>query len=136
MPLPRRVDELDMDGYAVSPVAYEPPSRPRNAQHVWRGQYNRQSANIRADNGAFDWRRGWGGCLIRAFSPRYLGSLVFALIGGSGLLFLVLFHCAHIAKCGRILKPRASQFETTRILDRNGNLLYEILDPTRDVAPM
>ncbi|MGH2626329.1 MAG: transglycosylase domain-containing protein, partial [Anaerolineales bacterium] len=27
------------------------------------------------------------------------------------------------------LRQRASQFETTRILDRNGNLLYEILDP-------
>ncbi|HXQ33035.1 MAG TPA: transglycosylase domain-containing protein, partial [Anaerolineales bacterium] len=27
------------------------------------------------------------------------------------------------------LQNRASQFETTRILDRNGNLLYEILDP-------
>jgi penicillin-binding protein 1C len=28
------------------------------------------------------------------------------------------------------LAGKASQFETTRILDRNGNLLYEILDPT------
>lgn len=27
------------------------------------------------------------------------------------------------------LRQRAAQFETTRILDRNGNLLYEILDP-------
>jgi penicillin-binding protein 1C len=27
------------------------------------------------------------------------------------------------------LREHASQFETTRILDRNGNLLYEILDP-------
>ena len=27
------------------------------------------------------------------------------------------------------LQQRASQFETTRILDRNGNVLYEIIDP-------
>ena len=27
------------------------------------------------------------------------------------------------------LRTRASQFETTRILDRNGNILYEIIDP-------
>ena len=27
------------------------------------------------------------------------------------------------------LRTRASQFETTRILDRNGNILYEIMDP-------
>src|SRR5512138_2349071 len=32
MPLPRRVDELDLEGTRVSPVAYEPPSKPRNAQ--------------------------------------------------------------------------------------------------------
>src|SRR5918996_5706833 len=32
MPLPRRVDELDLEGTRVSPVAYEPASRPRNTQ--------------------------------------------------------------------------------------------------------
>jgi hypothetical protein len=33
MPLPRRVDELDMEGTRVSPVAYDAPrSRPRNEQ--------------------------------------------------------------------------------------------------------
>src|ERR1044072_5002865 len=32
MPLPRRVDELDLEGTRVSPVAYEPPSRARHAQ--------------------------------------------------------------------------------------------------------
>ena len=29
---PSLLDELDMDGTRVSPVAYEPPSRPRNVQ--------------------------------------------------------------------------------------------------------
>jgi hypothetical protein len=32
MPLPRRVDELDLEGTRVSPVAYEPSSRPRPVQ--------------------------------------------------------------------------------------------------------
>jgi hypothetical protein len=32
LPLPRRVDELDLEGTRVSTVAFEPPSRPRNAQ--------------------------------------------------------------------------------------------------------
>src|SRR5512135_2360109 len=31
LPLPRRVDELDLEGTRVSPVAYEPSSKPRNA---------------------------------------------------------------------------------------------------------
>src|SRR6266498_3068156 len=30
MPLPRRVNETDMEGTRVAPVAYEPTSRPRN----------------------------------------------------------------------------------------------------------
>ncbi len=34
------------------------------------------------------------------------------------------------------LKSQGSQFETTRILDREGNVLYEILDPTPDEEPM
>ena len=29
------------------------------------------------------------------------------------------------------LQQRSSQFETARILDRNGGLLYELIDPTR-----
>src|ERR1043166_7665095 len=32
MPLPRRVDELDMEGTRVSPVAYEPRSQPKQVQ--------------------------------------------------------------------------------------------------------
>ena len=32
------------------------------------------------------------------------------------------------------LRQKASTFETTRILDRNGDLLYEILDPSAGQA--
>ena len=32
LPLPRRVDELDLEGTRVSTIAFEPPSRPRNTQ--------------------------------------------------------------------------------------------------------
>ena len=90
----------------------------------------------------------------RRYSRRFAGSLSLRIGGGLGRL-----SCARLHRCivwhgylyahwrvrhcffriiplrahcpaWRIYKTRASQFETTRILDRNGNLLYEILDPS------
>jgi len=125
MPLPRRVDELDMDATRVSPVAYEQPSRPRNpgtATRTIKSQPISQPVPL-------DWKRGWGGCLLRGFIAALFGLVIFALIGGSGLLFSY-YSIARTLPSVEDLQARASQFETTRILDRNGNLLYEILDPS------
>src|SRR6266498_2571683 len=36
MPLPRRVNETDMEGTRVAPIAYEPTNRPRNGTPVAR----------------------------------------------------------------------------------------------------
>src|SRR5215208_4970691 len=130
MPLPRRVDELDMEGTRVSPVAYESPSRPRNAS-------TRLSPTSRpplppqatGKTTTFDWRSGWGGCLIRGFLVALFGIVVALIIGGSGLLYSY-YSIARTLPSVEDLQNRASQFETTRILDRNGNPLYEILDPS------
>jgi penicillin-binding protein 1C len=68
------------------------------------------------------------GCLGRTL----LGLLVAAiLIVGAGSTFLVIqyYSIARSLPDVETLKENASQFETTRILDRNGNVLYEILDP-------
>ena len=80
-------------------------------------------------DGHFNWRRGWGGCLLRGFIAALFGLVIFTLIGGSGLLFSY-YSIARTLPSVEDLQTRASQFETTRILDRNGNLLYEILDPS------
>ncbi|HUF00142.1 MAG TPA: transglycosylase domain-containing protein [Anaerolineales bacterium] len=134
MPLPRRVDELDTDGTRVSPVAYDPPSRPRNAQSA----QTRLAPSVQpptrvppVSGGAIasDWRSGWGGCLVRGFLVALFGMVVVLIIGGSALLFSY-YSIARTLPSVEDLQNRASQFETTRILDRNGNLLYEILDPT------
>ena len=125
MPLPRRVDELDMDATRVSPVAYDPPSRPRNTATATRTIKSQPISQPVPS----DWRRGWGGCLLRAFIAALFGLVIFALIGGSGLLYSY-YSIARTLPSVVDLKARASQFETTRILDRNGNLLYEILDPS------
>jgi penicillin-binding protein 1C len=129
MPLPRRVDELDLEGTRVSPVAYESPSRPRNAQTRLA-----PPAQIPVQPTAtgrmlrFDWRSGWGGCLVRGLLVAVFGIILFLIIGGSVALYSY-YSIARTLPGVEDLQNRASQFETTRILDRNGNPLYEIIDP-------
>jgi hypothetical protein len=84
MPLPRRVDELDMDATRVSPVAYDPPSRPRNAP-TRLAQPVQRPIQTPVSNGTDtpNWRRGWGGCLLRGFIAALFGLVIFTLIGGS-----------------------------------------------------
>ena len=129
LPLPRRVDELDMEGTRVSPVAYEPPSRPRNAQ-ARPSPLTRLPAQPPARGRAipFDWRSGWGGCLVRGFLVALFGVVLLLILGGSVFLYSY-YSIARTLPSVEDLKNRASQFETTRILDRNGNPLYDILDP-------
>ncbi len=69
-----------------------------------------------------------GGCLLYGF----LGSIfIFIVVGILTLSFLIFqyFRIASDLPSVDDLRQRASQFETTRIYDRNGNLIYEILDP-------
>jgi penicillin-binding protein 1C len=54
--------------------------------------------------------------------------VVLALVGGSVALYQY-YAIARTLPSVSDLRSRASQFETTRILDRNANLLYEIIDP-------
>ena len=130
MPLPRRVDELDMDATRVSPVAYDEPSRPRNAQtRLARPVQPPIQPPVSGRDINSDGRRGWGGCLLRGFIAALFGLVIGVLIVGSGLLYSY-YSIARTLPSVEDLQARASQFETTRILDRNGNLLYEILDPS------
>src|SRR5687767_8677673 len=132
MPLPRRVDELDLDGTRVSTVAYEPASRPRNRNVQTRLAPPIQppmQPPVAVGTVPVGWRSGWGGCLIRGFLVALFGMVLLLIIGGSGLLFSY-YSIARTLPSVEDLQARASQFETTRILDRNGNLLYEILDPS------
>src|SRR5512143_2723292 len=77
LPLPRRVDELDLEGTRVSPVAYEPPSRPRNVQTppVSSTQPPAQST-VAGWTLPFNLRSGWGGCLIRGLLVALFGAVL------------------------------------------------------------
>ncbi len=122
MPLPRRVEEIDMGATRVTPAALEKtPSQPYHPQAKKRHHpidRDRQAANGRK----------FGSCLLRGlivslFIVVALG-LVFSAIG-----VYEYYSIAATLPSVSDLQKKASQFETTHILDRNGNLLYEISDP-------
>jgi penicillin-binding protein 1C len=117
MPLPRRVNEIDVEGTRVTRAAYEPTTNRRttadgqspsfNFRNIWRGNL---------------------GCFLRGLIVSMFAILVIGLCTGSYLLYQYYMIASALPEIGD-LRDRASQFETTRILDRNGQLLYEILDP-------
>ncbi len=66
----------------------------------------------------------WRGVIILLFA----GIIIFLLVASFGVFQY--FRIASSLPDVSELRQRASQFETTRIYDRNGNILYEINDPT------
>lgn len=156
MPLPKRVDEFDVEGTSVTPAAYrQNPNQAQGGQRpVYRlpetqAQPNRYQArtqtpasfsdrviafvssifaNLRKNKKTLRY-----GCITFAF--------VFVFIGLCVSSFFVYQYSVIASTLPTVgdLRDRASQFETTRILDRNGQPLYEILDPTagrRNYVPL
>lgn len=138
--LPQRVDQEDIHATRVSPVAYTPPGRTAQAQQPrFNGQIPlspppppvRSRAALyppppKPVNAAV--KRSWG-CLLRGFiALLFLGVFAFLAVGA----FVVYQYFTIIAGLPDVeeLRNRTSQFETTRILDRFGNVLYEINDPS------
>lgn len=132
LPLPLRVDEIDHEATRVSQAAYStaennatvatPVSGPGvyGTQPPYPSPPPEKSADI-------NWRRGIG-CLFRIGIVSMFLILLAVVCAGS----LVLYQYYSIARDlpdVAELRLKASQFETTRIYDRNGNILYEILDP-------
>lgn len=123
MPLPRRVEEIDMDATRVSPSAYEqtpdpPVRRPGKTRRI-------SSTHGRSP---FNWPR-MGGCLLRAL---IISIFVFVALGLilTAVGIYEYYSIAATLPSVSDLQQRASQFETTNILDRNGDILYQINDPT------
>ncbi|GAB4495169.1 MAG: PBP1A family penicillin-binding protein [Anaerolineales bacterium] len=120
LPLPRRVDEIDMDATRVTPAAYTvkqtkpaaPPAKPLVAAPPAKTPKP---------------RRNWG-CMARSLVVLLFLGACLLLVGGTIGLYQYYAIAATLPSVDD-LRQRASQFETTRIFDRNGNLLYEILDP-------
>jgi len=130
MPLPRRVNEIDLEGTRVTPAAYQPTrsQQPQSAQQP--------SVNVRVEGSTFNVPpaparphpfKNWG-CLLRGLIVSAFIAVIVGLIVGSYFVYKYSEIASDLPDVGD-LRNRASQFETTRILDRNGQVLYEILDP-------
>ncbi|MEA4812906.1 MAG: transglycosylase domain-containing protein [Anaerolineaceae bacterium] len=76
-----------------------------------------------------DQQKSGKGCFLRAVMI-LLTLLVILLAIGGAFAFYKYTQIAKNLPDVQELKTRASKFETTKILDRNGGLLYEIMDPT------
>ena len=142
--LPRPVSEVDLDATRVSSSAYTPQQRtpggslppikrpansamPSTIPAVPKPTPAAAPTAARRVRPRINWRKGWG-CLLRgAFISLFI--MVMAALCGVSFLFYEYYKIASTLPDINDLSQRASQFETTRILDRNGNILYEILDP-------
>ena len=132
--LPQHVDEVDMDATRVTPAAYQPASQPRPSKPSrpvlpknsgWLNKLRYQWHNVVYDlrNRQVNW-----GCLLRGFIVLLFGLVLLGLAGGSYALYRYNIIASTLPDVDE-LQTHASQFETTRILDSDGRLLYEILDP-------
>ncbi|HVP20779.1 MAG TPA: transglycosylase domain-containing protein [Anaerolineaceae bacterium] len=143
--LPKRVDEVDVNATRVTRAAYgqTPPARPAgNVQQpqALRGQPAQTPpviptyATVQKGNPPVSRpkskpvkKKGLG-----CFWKGLIGILFVGILAVVAVLSFLIYQYYSIASTLPSvddLKTKASQFETTRLLDRNGNTLYEIMDP-------
>lgn len=113
LPRPRYVPERDLEGTRVTRAAYEPVTHPipPSPPSIWTGGMGQSL----------------GCALYLLIAALFL--LVLGLIVGTSFFLYQYYSIAQTLPSVEALRQRASQFETTRLLDRNGNVLYEVLDP-------
>ncbi|NPV75922.1 MAG: hypothetical protein HPY59_06035 [Anaerolineae bacterium] len=143
--LPNRVDEVDRHATQVTPAAYGGGTTRSSNRGTTR--YSRPATGTTRISGtlppaarsrpsspkkkAVRYEIDWGGtfgCLLKGI----VGLIFVAVLALVFIVSVAVFRYFSIAATLpdiSDLRARAAQFETTRILDRNGNLLYEILDP-------
>ncbi|MCX7754645.1 MAG: transglycosylase domain-containing protein [Anaerolineales bacterium] len=117
------VEAIDLNATRVTPAALQSATGPRRPVVA-----SRRTAPVGQSTQPRVRRPPWG-CLMRGL---VIGLFVFvgALIVGSIAAVAAYLSIAADLPTVDDLRARSSQFETTRILDRNGNSLYEILDPS------
>ncbi len=130
MPLPHRMDETPSRGYSTrtqstrsqtakarASLQKPPPKGWKKVIHWWKS------------SGPGSWKGGQGwSCMLQMGLIALITGIVLALVVSSvGIYFY--YQIAATLPEVEDLRQQAAQFETTRILDREGNVLYEILDP-------
>jgi penicillin-binding protein 1C len=113
--LPNRVPERDLGATQVAPTAYYPR---RGAGRSAPPTGGRGASRL----------MGFGGCLLR-MGILGLFAVLALLLALVSMGIYEYFALAATLPPVEDLQAKAAQFETSRILDRNGNELYEIIDP-------
>jgi hypothetical protein len=128
MPLPRRVNELDIDATHVTPSAFKAapvPSSTTTRRPVTRTTRRTATSARRRKNSSP--QKGWG-CLVRGLLiSLFVIVAILVLLVAAGIY--TYYDIANSLPTVDDLRSNAAQFETTRILDREGHVLYEINDP-------
>jgi penicillin-binding protein 1C len=134
--LPQRVFEVDPNATQVSPVFYDASLEAEKGTNglSFRRKLDGPASEEKKDskpNGKKTKKKRAPlkvGCFIKVMLLLVFVVIFFSLIVGSIGIYQY-FRIASSLPGVEELRAHASQFETTRILDREGNILYEIIDP-------
>ena len=125
--LPVRVDETDLGATQVISTAFlqtasnfEPPAKPPVNIVLHRKPRKMPAQPPKRNN--------FGGCLVKAFVILLFALVIGLVIAGAFLVYQYFTIAATLPDIEDI-RAKASQFETTRFYDRNGQMIYEMIDP-------
>jgi penicillin-binding protein 1C len=139
MPLPNRINRRSSHPAPIYPaqnskqqaqpgsIHYSQGRKPQ--AQTWDSSHELKRTRKNKNQKSFLIRSQGIGCLIRMLILAVLAGIIILLVGGS-LMVYEYYKIAATLPSVADLQQRASTFETTRIFDRNGGLLYEILDPS------
>lgn len=127
MPLPRRLDQTPPRGSTLPPSASRTRPGPKRVVTAPEPQSKFKTWWKKKGPGGWGKSQNWG-CLARMLVIALFVGIVVAIAVGSIAIFYYNRIAATLPEV-QDLREQAAQFETTRILDRNGNILYELLDP-------
>jgi len=126
--LPKAVDEVDDQATRVTSAAYQPSQRTAETKPARNGKEKGRRPSEMKRPKKPNGKKKWKGCALRILL--ILGFLiVLALLVVGSIGIYQYFKISSSLPDVNELKEHAAKFETTRILDRDGNVLYEILDP-------
>lgn len=135
--IPNSVNEFDTQATQVSLSAYgqhqksqyqsTQPHYPSTENNQVESKKRKKTRKIKDDESEGFFQQTWG-CFIRLVIV-FLFIMVLGIIIVGSIGVYQYFNIASGLPSVDNLQDRAAAFETTRILDRNGNVIYEILDP-------
>jgi len=134
--LPRQINQIDTQATRVTQSAYQ--DRTSSQSPITRPNYTvppvtkakskkRKKSGYENIGGDGNGQSAWG-CFLRMIIGM-LFIIILVIVAAGSLGVYQYFKIASTLPSVDNLRERAAKFETTRILDRNSNVIYEILDP-------